>query len=248
MSRYQAILFDLFDTLIDFRVERFPLVRFRNAVHHSTGEIVYQTLQHHYPHISFELFYESFFQTYKNLDERRNRTRREIPAHERFREMLIRVGIDSPPDVIVEELVRVHMEQLFQAMTFPSSRRTVLETLRPRYRLGIVSNFDNPPTARRALNHYDLTPFFDPIVISGEIGWRKPHAEIFLAALHGLGVSAEQVLFVGDTPWADIVGAKEIGMDVVWIDHRVTPFDPGFPPPNVTIGDFEEILSVIHED
>lgn len=245
MSRYQAILFDLFDTLIDIRVEQLPLVTFRRASHRSTGPLIYQALQRYYPNISFDQFYQVFFETYQRLDEQRNLTYREILAEERFQQMLIELGIASPPAVIVEQLVEVHMEQLFQVMSFPAARRTVLEALRSRYRFGIVSNFDHPPTAYRLLEHYNLTGYFDPIVISGEVGWRKPHREIFLAAINKLGFSPEQILFVGDTPWADIAGARAVGMPVVWVDRGVTTLDKNYPSPDYIIADVEQLGAVL---
>lgn len=245
MPRYQAILFDLFDTLIDIRVEQLPLVTCCGSSHRSTGPLIYQTLQRYYPNISFDQFYRVFFETYQRLDEQRNLTHREILAEERFQQMLIGLGITSPPAVVIEQLVNVHMEQLFQVMSFPPARRTVLEALRASYRFGIVSNFDHPPTAYRVLGHYSLTGYFDPIIISGEVGWRKPHRGIFLAALDKLGFAPEQILFVGDTPWADIAGARAVGMPVVWVDRGVTALDKNCPLPDYIVADVEQLGAVL---
>lgn len=244
-KRYQAILFDLYDTLVDLQVERFPLVKIGENERRSTAGVVYQALQEFYDHVSFEEFFQTFVITYLEVDEFRKQTCREILAQERFRLLLQRVGIESPPASTVERLVNVHMDQMFAVMEFPPSRRRVLETLRPTYHLGIVSNFDHPPTAHRMLRHYDLDSFFDTVVISGEAGWRKPHKEIFRQALAAVGVPPQKSLYVGDTPDADIVGAQGIGMDVVWLDHNVTELDPQFPRPNYTIHGLEELLSIL---
>ncbi|MDW8240848.1 MAG: HAD family hydrolase [Acidobacteriota bacterium] len=245
MPRYQAILFDLFDTLVDLRVEQLPLVTFRGLSHRSTGPLLYQALQQHYPNIPFSQFYEVFFETYQRLDEQRNRTHREILAHERFLQMLMELGIAAPSAAVIDQLVEVHMEQLFRVMSFPAERRTMLDALGSQYRFGIVSNFDHPPTAYRVLEHHKLTGYFDPVVISGEVGWRKPHPAIFRAALDRLKFPPEQVLFVGDTPWADIVGARAVGMPVVWVDRGRKTLDNTCPSPDYIIADVEQLGSAL---
>ena len=49
-----------------------------------------------------------------------------------------------------------------------------------------------------------LTDFFDPIVISGDHGFRKPDRRLFQMALDGVGVPAEQALYVGNDMYRDV--------------------------------------------
>ena len=63
-----------------------------------------------------------------------------------------------------------------------------------------------------------LTPLFDVIVLSGEVGVHKPDRRVFDYAAKQLGVPNEACVFVGDNPDADIVGAVNAGMEAVWID------------------------------
>ena len=63
-----------------------------------------------------------------------------------------------------------------------------------------------------------LTPLFDVIVLSGEVGVHKPDRRVFDYATKQLGVPNEACVFVGDNPDADIVGAVNAGMEAVWID------------------------------
>ncbi|MBI3951528.1 MAG: HAD family hydrolase [Acidobacteria bacterium] len=248
MKKYQAILFDLYDTLVDLRVEQFPLVTIGGQERRSTSGVIYQALQEFYNHIGFDEFFQAFMLTYLETEELRKQSYREILAEERFRRLLQRMGVESPPLAAIKKVVGVHMDAMFAVMECPPSRRRVLEMLKRCYRLGLVSNFDHPPTVFRVLQHYDLYTFFDTVVISGEAGWRKPHKEIFSRALAGLGISPEEALFVGDTPYADIVGPKELGMDVAWLDHQVVELDPTFPRPDYTIHDLEELLTILPVD
>jgi len=54
MRKYQAILFDLFDTLVDLKVERLPLVQIGGKERPSTAEVIYQAVQEYYAHVGPE--------------------------------------------------------------------------------------------------------------------------------------------------------------------------------------------------
>ena len=94
-----------------------------------------------------------------------------------------------------------------------------LKALRGRgVRLGLVTN-GSGGLQRAKLERFDLEPFFDVVVIEGEAGFGKPDPRIFRLALERLSVTAEQAWMVGDNLYADIEGAKQVGMRAVWIDH-----------------------------
>jgi putative hydrolase of the HAD superfamily len=92
----------------------------------------------------------------------------------------------------------------------------MLNTLKQQgYWLGIISNgrgeFQN-----RAISGLGIQDYFDVILISEIEGVRKPTTEIFQRAMTRLGVSAQNSVFVGDNPDADILGAKSAGMGAIW--------------------------------
>lgn len=60
---------------------------------------------------------------------------------------------------------------------------------------------------------------FDAVVISGELGHRKPQREIFAHALAVLGVRPQDALHVGDNQVADVAGAREAGLTAAWINR-----------------------------
>ena len=83
-------------------------------------------------------------------------------------------------------------------------------------RIGVVSNTDTP---RR---FFDPDLDVDAVVLSCEVGKRKPHPAIFRRALDELGVRAPETLFVGDSLAEDVAGAAALGMttvQAVWF-HR----------------------------
>ncbi len=86
-----------------------------------------------------------------------------------------------------------------------------LDTLRRRgLRLGVISNWD--PRLPDVLERLGLARLLDAVVYSSAVGVEKPDCRIFLAALRGLGVTAEEALHVGDGRLEDVEGAQGVGM------------------------------------
>ncbi len=220
MKTYRAILFDLFDTIVDFHPERLPTVSVGGETFPSTSGAVYEVLRAQAPQLSFEAFYEAFRESWRRIEARRKEELREYPSQVRFRVLLELLGLDSVAEEFVERLVQAHMQTWARGAELPEAHRRLLQRAQERYRLGLVSNFDHPPTARRLLREFGIHDLFEVILLSADVPWRKPHREIFLQALARLGVSARDALFVGDTFEADILGAKSIGMDAAWVNRR----------------------------
>ena len=96
----------------------------------------------------------------------------------------------------------------------------MLARLTDRYRLGLVSNFTHPPAVDQILARVGLERFFDKIIISGQLGIRKPHPAIFGELVRLFASAPDEIVFVGDELQADIVGAQKAGMHAVWMTYR----------------------------
>ncbi len=97
-----------------------------------------------------------------------------------------------------------------------------LETLqRAGYRLGLISNAGDAADAHALIDKAHIRPYFQSIVISAEVGYRKPAARIFEAALDEMKAAPDESVMVGDLLQADVVGAHNQGMRAVWIARRV---------------------------
>ena len=100
---------------------------------------------------------------------------------------------------------------------YPETRR-VLEGLRHRdFRLGVISNATD--LAKRVLDHLGLTKYFDFVIVSEEVGVRKPTTEIFRIACKRAGCAPNRSLHVGDKYSVDVVGARRAGLNAVLIDR-----------------------------
>ncbi|MFO0690999.1 MAG: HAD family hydrolase [Myxococcota bacterium] len=144
----------------------------------------------------------------------------ELPTRERFRVFAERLGCADPAEV-AEGLTRVHMGALREAVSVPDHHEPVLMALARTHRLGLCSNFSDAGTARAVLEEAGFGPHLRSIVISEEIGLRKPRPEIFEAAASGLGLEPREILHVGDSLAADVAGASALGMKTVWLTRRI---------------------------
>jgi HAD superfamily hydrolase (TIGR01509 family) len=97
------------------------------------------------------------------------------------------------------------------------SAHALLDALRGRgLKLALVSNTASPEwLLQPILERQGIAQRVDAVVLSSEVGKRKPHRAIFERALGELGVDAEDALFVGDRLHADVFGASRLGMTTV---------------------------------
>jgi len=106
--------------------------------------------------------------------------------------------------------------------------RPVLAALQERgLRLGIVSNWSW--NLRERVAQAGLNGYFELIWASAYAGRNKPHPEIFEQALAQICISAENAVYVGDSYWHDIVGARGAGLNVVLLDRKGTAQNPNCP-------------------
>ena len=88
------------------------------------------------------------------------------------------------------------------------------------YRLGLLSNFTYGPGIRKSLQKIGIDKHFDAVIISEEVGWRKPSPVIYQDMLLRLGVKADEALFIGDSPLEDIKGALDMDIKTVFVPSQ----------------------------
>jgi putative hydrolase of the HAD superfamily len=94
----------------------------------------------------------------------------------------------------------------------------VLEKLRPRFRLAVISNFDG--RLRMILEQLGVSKFFSQVFISSEIGADKPDPLIYRRAAKFLGIESEEAVHVGDDPERDWKGATAAGLSIFQLDRQ----------------------------
>jgi len=248
MKKYKAVIFDLFDTLIDFDPSRLPEITIDGQRIRSTFLPVYEVFKDHYKHFAISKFHDSFVDSFNEFQQLKQRDNKEYHNRERFNLLLnkLNIQIDSDRAKLADAMVLAHMNSLGSTMEFPEENRRILNMIKKKhYKMAIISNFDHSPTAHQLLSKFRIKHFFSEIVISVEVGWRKPDSKIFNQALNRIDTTPAEAIYIGDNFFADVIGSKSIGMDVIWINrHEETvQFDNYIPDYEVSkLGDVFELF------
>lgn len=93
-----------------------------------------------------------------------------------------------------------------------------LTKLKEKYKLAIVTNGDYA-SQKRKLDNINLYSLIDYHLISSEIGVRKPDPLIFKYACKKLNLKEEECIYVGDSYSRDIIGAKNAGLEAIYVSR-----------------------------
>ena len=247
MKPYRAVLFDLFSTVALFEAERLPLFAWKGQTARSTMGGLQAIVEAKVTAVPFAQFFAALSEVNQEFAERRARDRREIPSMRRFESALVRVGypVGEATQDLAQELSLTHMGLLARAAEIPAAHIAFLKRVHAAYSVALVSNFDHGPTARLIVERDGAAPYFHQIVISDDHGWRKPHPKIFTDTLELLQVAAREALFVGDSPYDDVMGAKQAGLDSAWVNAAGMALPQGIPGPDYMVRAISELEPIL---
>jgi putative hydrolase of the HAD superfamily len=117
--------------------------------------------------------------------------------------------------------------------------KPILEKLASRYPLVLVSNFYG--NIETVLNDFELKDFFNELIESAVVGIRKPDPELFLLGVNALRLMPVNVVVIGDSYEKDIVPAKKLGCQTVWIQDKGQKAKGESPEADAIIYDFKEL-------
>ncbi|MDD9265890.1 HAD family hydrolase [Paenibacillus sp. GCM10023248] len=159
-------------------------------------------------------------------------------------EGLLKLGIDDP--ALGKMLAARFAVQRRERPLVYEDTFEVLQALRPRYRLLLLTNGAPDLQQEKVDSIPGLAGYFDHVVISGTFGRGKPDPAIFEHALELLGLSAEEAVMVGDNLDTDISGALAAGIRSVWINHHQR-MAPEHKRPAYEIRKLKELLDLLHK-
>ncbi len=205
----RAICFDVHDTLINKGGAQGLAAAKKMAV---------ELLAKKYKHVNNDVFEQAWAKSMiKAIDL--HQSEQEISAEEWYSNIYLNMGIFNVDKDLIYELNRAFMDGFRSYTTvFPGVRESLDFLSRSGYKLAVVSNSLGPNT-RIDLETTGLVNYFEQIVISSEVGWRKPHPEIFRRVLELLDVQPSETVFVGDNIREDIKGATDAGIHAVMVSY-----------------------------
>ncbi len=123
--------------------------------------------------------------------------------------------------------------------------RETIEHVTRHYRTAIVSDAQSA-WALPELNAVGLLAYFDPIIISGDYGYRKPDKRLFETALEKMKIEPQHCVFVGNDIYHDVHGARQLGMKTVLFKSNQGAWDRDGIEADYIIYKFPELLDAIH--
>ena len=222
----RCIAFDLDDTLWDCQ-----------AVIEQAEQTMFRWLQAYYPAISAR---------YPSLESLVASRIAYVAQYPELQHDLTRLRTAWLQMLFLEsDYAAVHAQQAFQV--FWQARNQVeffpevlpsLERLAQNYALGVITN-GNADVHQIGIGH-----LFEFALSSAEAGVSKPHPAIFQQALHKAQVQAHEMLYVGDDPEKDVIGAQQVGLRTIWFNAQQRELPLGLKP-DAIMTNFAEIEALL---
>jgi len=238
----KGILFDINGTLTDI---------YTNEGHDEIYRVLSNVLSYQGIVLEPYVVKELYFQIMKEQRAAHDGRHPEFDAIGIFHTILTQYATDftrglSPQKL--EQLPRLLAEMYraasrFRLQPYPGVVDTIRQ-LHQNYHLAIVSD-GQAAYAVPELNAVGLAGYFDPIIISGDVGVRKPHERLFTDALTAMKMTPSEVLFVGNDMYRDVYGAKRVGMTTVFCKSNQGLAEKEGVKPDYIIYQFPELLTAI---
>lgn len=160
---------------------------------------------------------EKYKSTWKSLVVRSNLG--QFPqTSDRAEEVLSLLNIPKKQHII-NTIVKYEHEILKNGISLYEDAITTLDTLRQSgLKLGLISNAS--PSVNIVIENLNLNKYFDSIVISYEVGYRKPDSRIYEIAAERLSLMPKDCIFVGDGNDQELDGAHKTGMLAIHIKRE----------------------------
>jgi len=214
---FRAVLFDLGGTLMHAR-EAWP--EFTQRADLALAEYLHQQgiVQ------NSEIFARQFRRRIDEYYDRRERELFETTYHFILRELLGDQGHPEVPDEHLSGALESFFAVTQTNWQVEEDAISTLNELQARgYRLGMVSNAGDHKDVLQLTDRFGIDIYFDFILTSASCSYRKPHPRIFELALSHWYSLPQEVVMVGDTLEADILGAQRAGIYSIWAKRRANP-------------------------
>ncbi len=216
MKQYKNYIFDLYGTLVDIHTDEHQPRLWRAMAEHfarngaADGACAWR---------------DAYFRTVAAQEKALGVRDGEIRIEDVFSALCAAHGIAADAET-VEETARFFRGQSTMHLRCYAGAAELLDALHAAGRnVYLLSNaqraFTMPELARLG-----LIDRFDGILISSEIGYRKPSIRFFRALLRQENLRSADCLMIGNDPVCDVSGARRVGMDSYYIHSALSPACP----------------------
>ena len=222
---YTDLIFDLYGTLVDIHTEEDDAVWEKTALY-------FGYYGAHYTGGELRDAFQSAMAAKKARAGQSYECFPDLPFEPVMAQLFRDKGVEENADAL-----GIHASQLFRICSTEYIRlypgvTDALKALRKKgYRLWLLSNAQRVFTAFE-LEHLGLAPYFDGIYLSSDFSCRKPDIRFFNALLEERQLRKASCLMIGNDLDTDIAGARNAGLDTLYMHTNLTPPDQRAADPN----------------
>lgn len=226
MSSIRCVAFDLDDTFWDCKT----------VIDHAELQL-YQWLEQHHPVITDKY-------SLKELVSARGQFMRKHPELHHDLGKLRKLWLESVAAEFkldtdwIDTAFECFLTARNQVELFPGVT-SALQALNTQYQLGVITNGNAEIHRVKEIGH-----FFAFAHSSAAAGVAKPNPLIFQQALSMADVSAEEMVYVGDDPEKDIIGANHVGLRTIWFNPAHREWSAAVKP-DAVMTNFREIVTLV---
>lgn len=194
-------------------------------------------------------FEERFLEVREQDRDRAERTGREVAAVDSLAAAARSLGLPALSGDLLRRAVAENFGPEVEAIEALPGAGDTLEFLRGRgIKVALLSNCTDGPYVASAVRRLGWEGFFDPFVVSSDIGYRKPLPEAFQPILDRWTIPPGEIAMVGDSLNHDVAGAQNLGLGAAHFTAIENPGDHahrGVIHPRWTASSHEELRQVL---
>lgn len=221
------VFFDLDDTLLDHK----------HAEQQALADTYFEFIE--LQQASLNDWVDTYHVINKGLWEKYNigEIDRQTLQRQRFEHSLMELGVDATE---YDAIGRRYMSFYSRHWKWIEGAEQAFELIRDKYEVGIITNGFSE-TQDKKFKKFDLYDRARVTVISEDVGYMKPHPNVFIHAAQKAGYDSEDILYVGDSYSSDIKGGSNAGWKTAWyLRHNDQPVNQK-DPADVVFSDFKEL-------
>ena len=235
MKKYKHLFFDLDHTLWDF-----------DANSRQTLQELYETMELRLKGVtSFDLFHKNYLSHNDILWEKYRKGLIKVDELRWKRMWMALLDFKIANEALAREMGRVFLDLLpTRKLLFPDTIEVLEYLIDKKYKLHLITNgFE--VTQHCKLKNSGLDKYFIEVITSEGSNSLKPHKEIFDYAFQKANAVPEESIMLGDSIDVDILGAMNVGIDQVYINHLTK--EPGIindRKPTYTVYSLKELENI----
>lgn len=211
MQETKAFIFDFIGTLTN--VKDYSMEDSKMKVYKAISDVGFN--------VKADGFLEAYTRAHEKYRKIRYKQLVEVTNAVWIAEALNSLGVETgPEDTRIRVALNAFFEDYVNSFELRPCAIQLLTRASEHRKMGLISNFTYAPVIYAALRRLDINRFFDAVLVSEAVGWRKPHPGVFEEALRRLGAKSDETVYVGDSPLEDIKGAKALNMKTVFVPSQ----------------------------